>query len=378
MIYRVPDYYSEFQCVAGACEDTCCAGWKIMVDKAALKKYMLHRGSYRKVLWKKIHWKEGSFRQDAEKRCAFLNSENLCEMYTNIGEKSLCKTCKLYPRHVEEFEGVREISLSLSCPEVARILLNRTEKVMFLEKETEVDEEYEDFDLFLYSVLQDVRGELLYILQDRSLPVEIRTGLVYGIAHDVQRRVNRQELFSCGEVLEKYQKVSAREFVEKKVAENKKDLQKMFIFARKLFRILEQLEVLKEDWSIHLFEVIRKLFRDQSTKEYFDISEGFYAWIKDSGFPWEIQKEQLLVYFIFTYFCGAVYDGEILKKVQMAIISVDLIEEMLKVRWLRNDKMLDIEDVMDVVYRYSREVEHSDQNLKEMEEMMPREHARFS
>ena len=61
----------------------------------------------------------------------------------------------------------------------------------------------------------------------------------------------------------------------------------------------------------------------------------------------------------------------------MAIVSVDLIEEMLKVRWLRNDKMLDNEDVMDVVYRYSREVEHSDQNLKEMEEMMPKEHARF-
>ena len=41
----------------------------------------------------------------------------------------LCDTCRNYPRHIEEFEGLREISLSLSCPEAARILLSQKEKV---------------------------------------------------------------------------------------------------------------------------------------------------------------------------------------------------------------------------------------------------------
>ncbi|MEI3218527.1 MAG: flagellin lysine-N-methylase [Lachnoclostridium sp.] len=63
------------------------------------------------------------FRQDSEKRCAFLNDDNLCDLYTELGKDSLCKTCSPYPRHVEEFEGVREITLSVSCPEVAKILL---------------------------------------------------------------------------------------------------------------------------------------------------------------------------------------------------------------------------------------------------------------
>lgn len=84
-----------------------------------------------------MDWKEGAFRQDEEKRCYFLNEDNLCNMYTALGEKALCKTCKRYPRHIEEFEGVREMTLSVSCPEVAKILLQRKEPVQFLIHEDE-------------------------------------------------------------------------------------------------------------------------------------------------------------------------------------------------------------------------------------------------
>ena len=84
-----------------------------------------------------------------------LNENNLCDLYISQGEKSLCKTCRLYPRHIEEFEGVKEITLSVSCPEVARILMERKTPVTFLNYEKEKsEEEYEDFDLFLFSMLQ--------------------------------------------------------------------------------------------------------------------------------------------------------------------------------------------------------------------------------
>ena len=32
MKITVPDYYKDFKCIAGACEDTCCAGWQVDVD----------------------------------------------------------------------------------------------------------------------------------------------------------------------------------------------------------------------------------------------------------------------------------------------------------------------------------------------------------
>ena len=40
MKVTVPDYYKDFKCIAGACEDTCCAGWQIVIDKKTLKKYI--------------------------------------------------------------------------------------------------------------------------------------------------------------------------------------------------------------------------------------------------------------------------------------------------------------------------------------------------
>ena len=35
MKVTVPDYYKDFKCIAGVCEDTCCAGWQVDVDDAS-------------------------------------------------------------------------------------------------------------------------------------------------------------------------------------------------------------------------------------------------------------------------------------------------------------------------------------------------------
>lgn len=377
MLITVPDYYKEFTCIADQCEDTCCAGWQIVIDKKALSKYKKTTGSYRSVLMKKINWKEGTFKQDDTKRCAFLRADNLCEMYRELGPDSLCKTCRLYPRHIEEFEGVREITLSVSCPEVARILMNRMEPVTFLTKEVDKEESYEDFDDFLFSLLLDVRDAMIEILQNRELPISVREGLVYGMGRDIQRRINHKQLFDGYNVIEKYKKKEAQDYVNSRLEQNQCFVDKLYMFHKSMFRKIQKLELLKEDWYVLCKEVQNTLYDSNDAFAYNEISTEFYAWIQNQYPVWDIQKEQLLVYFIFTYLCGAVYDGDVLKKVQMALISVDMIEEMLKVYWLRNEKSLDVEDVIEVVYRYSREVEHSEVNLKRIEQLLPMKHAKF-
>lgn len=376
MLYTIPDYYREFTCVADKCEDTCCAGWQIVIDQKSLKKYRRVRGPYMAKILKRIHWIGGTFRQDENRRCAFLNEDNLCDMYLHLGKDSLCRTCHMYPRHIEEFEGVREVTLSVSCPEVARILMNRETPVTYVSAENDSDETYEEFDPFLYSMLQDCRDAMIEILQNRELNVDVRAGLIYGMARDIQRRVNSQELFACQDVMKKYKKDSAVNYVEAQIHKKKEEQEDLFSFYKEMFQKLHKLELLKEDWYVQLMEVEHRLF-ELDAHEYAQITEEFYTWIKEQSLPWEIQKEQLLVYFIFTYLCGAVYDGQILQKVQMSIISVNLLEEMMKARWLRNEKMIDTEDVIELVYRYSREVEHSDINLKRMEKMMPTEHGLY-
>lgn len=77
-----------------------------------------------------------------------------------------------------------------------------------------------------------------------------------------------------------------------------------------------------------------------------------------------------MIYFMDTYFCGAVYDGRVYGKMQLAAGSVWLIYEMLLARWVKNGKTLDQEDIVRTAYRYSREIEHSDRNLELLEKQM--------
>lgn len=167
MIYTVPHYYNHFKCIASECPDTCCAGWGIMIDRASLKKYREMDGPFGSRLHNSIHWKEGSFKQ-YRGRCAFLNEENLCDIYSEAGPEYLCRTCRTYPRHIEEFEGCREMTLCLSCIEAARIILGCEEPVRFITREDEREETYEEFDFFLYTKLMDARELALDILRNRT------------------------------------------------------------------------------------------------------------------------------------------------------------------------------------------------------------------
>ncbi len=367
MLYTIPDYYKEFHCIADRCEDTCCAGWQIVIDEVSLEKYKWMTGDYRKTVWKNINWLTGTFKQDKEKRCAFLNEDNLCDLCLNKGEKSFCKTCKTYPRHIEEFEGVREISLSVSCPEAARILLNKKDKVTYLTYERAGEEEYEDFDPFFFSLLEDARSKMLNILQDRSLPIGTRVILVLGMAHDMQGRVNRQELFDCLDVIDKYITPKAIAYAKNYYLEHAKADSK-YTLTRELYDKLYELELLRKDWDDLLLESDALLFAKGKNK----YSAMHTAFWKNVGFAEEItiQLEQLMVYFLFTYLPGAVYDGNIYSKVQMCLYLVWMIYELWVARYVKNGGTLSIEERVDLTYRFSREVEHSDKNREHIEAIM--------
>ena len=389
MLITIPDYYQDFECIADKCEDTCCAGWQIVIDKKTLKKYTKIKGDFRKRMFKSVDWFQGTFKQDKDKRCAFLNEKNLCDLYLSQGEEGFCKTCREYPRHTEEFEGVREITLSISCPEVARILMNRMEPVSFLSYEREGEEEFEDFDPFFYSILEDARKEMIAILQNRDLTITDRILLILGMAHDMQGRMNRQEMFACSDVISKYTTNRALDFVKKyqQKTENKKE---EMTFAHPMFQHLFELELLREEWGVLLAETEDLLYRDKEnyckTKKefinYFKNRTGLQNHNSKDGEPdtmiedsncninITIHLEQLLVYFLFTYFPGAVYDGEIYAKVQLAVYCTWMIWEIWMARWLKNEKSIDLEEMTELVYRFSREVEHSDLNLREIEKIL--------
>lgn len=365
MRYTVPHYYNQFQCTASKCADTCCAGWQIMIDDKTLNKYRKVKGGFGNRLHNSIDWKEGSFLQ-YDGRCAFLNEENLCDIYTEIGHHMFCKTCRTYPRHIEEFEGEREISLSLSCIEAAKIILGCEEKVTFFTKEKETPEAAdEDFDFLLYGKLMDVRETMFGMIQDRERDIWERTAMALALAHDAERKINAGSLFEVDAVRERYTKEGAQERFAKKLKPYKISAGKRYHYMREMFSCFGQLEVLKKDWP----PLLEKL-----KKELFAAGEESYAANREQFCMEVLEKnhwtEQLLVYFIFTYYCGGVYDARAYDKVKLAVVSTLLIEELAQGIWQLQDKKLELEEFADIAHRYSREVEHSDENLKIVEKLM--------
>ena len=46
MKIRVPEYFKDFKCIASKCEDTCCAGWGIVIDDVTYDRYKNVQGKF--------------------------------------------------------------------------------------------------------------------------------------------------------------------------------------------------------------------------------------------------------------------------------------------------------------------------------------------
>ncbi len=374
MLYVRPEYYEKFKCTADRCEATCCAGWQIVIDDAALLRYKSEPGEYRENLRNRIDWGEGVFVQDCHKRCAFLKENNLCEMYERLGEESLCVTCANYPRHIEEFENLREITLTISCPEVAKILLEQKEPVKFSEEEIDTDEEeFEDFDPFYFSYLEDARKIMITILQNRELSVAVRVSLVYKMAEEMQDIIEVSDLFDLADVFDTYEEEAN---LAKAVRETERELndyydnaEEEFLYSKAVFDRLYELEFLSEDWKAYLDRCCVTLYGG-GARAYRDLRNEFQEYCMQApldGIDMDILLEQLLVYFVFAYFCGAVYDDNVIGKIRMAVDSVTVLYQMFLAKWAEQDGHISGEDIKKIVYRYSRELEHSEENLGRMQ-----------
>lgn len=370
MQYTAPHYYSRFKCIAGECPDTCCAGWQIVIDDRSLKKYKRQKGILRNRLHNEIDWKEGTFRQ-YEGRCAFLNGDNLCDLYLEGGSKMFCRTCRMYPRHIEEFEGLKEVSLSLSCPAAAELILGSDEPVRFITKDVEkmADEEYEEFDYLLFTKLEDARDLILRILQDRNIRINVRFAFVLALAHDLQQRIDKNALYEADSLIERYQNENAVRWFEDRVAlyerDGKREEKRMKSF-KAAFSVLDGLEVLKGDWTSYLENAKDTIFTAGPAVQP-EIPDGF-----------DVQWEQLMVYFVYTYFCGAVYDRQAYSKMKFALMGTLLIREISRAVWIQNkrskaDRDAAMCDLMEAARRYAREIEHSDSNKNMVEERLKNE-----
>ena len=367
MKIRVPEYFKDFKCIASKCEDTCCAGWGIVIDDATYDRYKNVQGEFGDRLRSEIVHEAGeNIFVLKGNNCPFLNEEKTCDIYINIGEENLCYTCQQYPRYTEEFGSLREVGISLSCPEAARIMLNNSKKVEFeLGENNEVVSSYNDINAQLFIELLQSRKIVMDIIQDRTIDLRKRAVVALLFVDEIQEKIDESEIKEIKSVREKYLDKGFLEELINELEEYRDNEGSKYDDMHEYFKVFKDLKHITPDDPLGLNDALRYFWQTDEDEELYIIKHRqFEEYYKDKLYKFE----NILVYFVFRYFMKAVFDYDILAKIKTALVSYMIIRELAVVRYIENNEFTD-EDMVDIAHTYSKDIEHLEENIEALAEL---------
>jgi lysine-N-methylase len=130
-----PHYAENFRCIGAACEDTCCVGWNVSIDRDTYERYQtIPAGPLRVLIDKNVlrtpNNADGSksaafafIQMSPSLKCPMHNADKLCQIQAVHGAAYLSSTCSTFPRQTYTIDNFSETTLTLSCPEAARLIL---------------------------------------------------------------------------------------------------------------------------------------------------------------------------------------------------------------------------------------------------------------
>jgi lysine-N-methylase len=366
MKIRVPSYYKDFQCIASACEDTCCAGWDVVIDSQTYKTYQDMEGAFGDRLRSKLVADQDGdniFVLDGD-RCPFLNKDLLCDIHKDLGEEYLCHTCKQYPRYREDFFDLKEMGISLSCPEAARIILDQTKGMTFeLSADSQVGNPDEADEQELLEEFFRCRDAIIHILEMTNLSLGVRAGIVLSFVQELQDRLDFAELEALAQVRQKYEKPSfIRELTQDLDAfKANEDLKYNNVHA--YFKTYASLEHINPNDPLDLEYGLSMFWNTQADKAfYFQKHKAFNQYYKEKMHVFQ----NILTYFVYRYFMKSFYDYDMSSKIKVAMMSTIMIKELAIIRWIKKGEFSQA-DMVDISHSYSKDVEHLEKNIETLE-----------
>lgn len=303
-----PSYYKKFRCLADKCRHTCCAGWEIDIDEVTLKKYREIKGSFGMRLKNAIDFKEDvySFKLTEDERCPFLNKNGLCDIYTQLGEESLCSICRDHPRFRNYFSSQIELGVGLCCEAAAKLVI-------------------EDDDGISFSVVSD-DGEDCADTEEEKYFFEVREDIF-----DILRSDD-----SCRECIERIIEYTGAVYPKKTVEE--------------WADVFLRMERLDESWTV----LLNKLKRES-------------GWLENyvSDFPKGFDREfkRLMAYFVYRSLADSSGWQELCARVCFCVISCEMIR-LLSVAELKEKGSLNLSSIEELSRLYSSEIEYSAENAE--------------
>lgn len=359
MKVRIPHFYDEFCCTGSACPDTCCIGWLIEIDDDAYNRFMKMEGEFGERVRKNIITREDGrfFALNHDGRCAFLNEDNLCEMVIRMGDEALCSLCDNYPRVGVEFGDLRELCLSISCPEVSRLILSSREPICFGEWHKEEEAAGKDYTKdWVFQALLEARDVLFGILQNRELSVKDRAVLFLMYASQIQNTIDNEKTDRLPDIASKF---SDTKYIERCLLSVKQgNAESVKGFLEELFGFIEGLENINEKWILLLKQTADRI-REHEAEELEQTGWEFAVYYRGEEYVYE----HLMVYYVYRYFMKMIFDGDLYSKAVMCIVTLICIREMNITCWYHKDRQFNIEDQIKINYLYSKEIEHCEENL---------------
>lgn len=372
MKLRYPQYYESFSCIAGQCEDTCCAGWEIDIDDASYEYYMQLPGKpgdrIRAAIKEyqqedeDIYESHGFILQEGM-RCPFLNENNLCDIILELGEDAICDVCTYTPRNFLEYGNAREISISPSCAEAGRLILGSSRRVELVERECDEELELEESaeELMLAEKIRTARDRAIELLQNRSRSLEYRICDFIFYAKRVQEHLNRNDLAG----------MSGQEDMEEQAWETSGSMENcresLYAYFKGRMDTFSGLDSINEEWE-HTLERLHALFLTENggRERYEDTFWRFRTYVREQ--EREYEWEQIMVYYAFLLLARSVDGLNFWGEAQLCISSFLMIRDMALERFHQNGEIFLTEDFVDVARIYAKEVEHSQENLDFLEE----------
>ena len=367
-----PFYYDDFKCIAGDCIDNCChAEWEISIDKKTYKKYRKLKGQW----GNKINNNIGRIRSNIsdlrygkiklkDKGCSLLDEKGLCTIHANLGVGYLCNTCKVYPREITKFGEIYERNLFMSCPEVARYFVRHKENFYFNmgeEELSDLDKDYiidKSYDEKLYNLLWDSRSLAMEIIQFKEIEIWKRIIFLKMLTDKVQKLIDEEKYENYQNLLNAFR----NEIINIDVINS---LDKISIVEDIKLKFIKGIVEAKNVQGvngkkyINLINEYNNLFQDDNDEKVIKLISKNENEFNDYIKKFDNILENLLVYLIYKYFMNTLYTKDLKKEVNNIIISYSIIRMLLLGRWIKNNKKLEEEDFVEVIYVFSRVIEHN-------------------
>ncbi|WP_022765820.1 flagellin lysine-N-methylase [Butyrivibrio sp. XPD2006] len=122
------ELYDGFNCITSACPSNCCdEDWCISVDQKTYEALSELMGDIND----KISSERPHTLIKKDHKCPFITDDGLCSIHADYGEEFLSNTCRSYPRFVSGYGDVYTMTIGLSCPEVARMIVSTDRIIRF-------------------------------------------------------------------------------------------------------------------------------------------------------------------------------------------------------------------------------------------------------